>query len=1060
MVQYCLRWFKIVFTITVNHFESVLSYLEQHVFMNNYLDINKSIIISAPAGSGKTEKLARRYIALIQEGVDVERILAITFTDKAAAEMKQRILRILKEEDKELFELLLKKMPLIRVSTIHSFCGTLLRRFSFEATVDPGYKVEEAIDSGMVWEEMLYEVLMEAGKGQEGHEFLLEILGERGFRGLNYLKGSMDYLFQKNPFSLKADIFSREIPSPHHLIDELKSWQGVSGVLEGYEEFFDEGYAGAMSLLEKYFLTERKEPRKKPVPLLKNIVDYRDWASKMHLLWKYRKSEEHTRRAQKLKEIFHICYDKYTDRKRARGTLDFSDLEYLAYRMLTENPEWANILYAFDEKTDHILVDEFQDTNTFQWEIINKLTEEWRSGLGAKREEGVRPTLFFVGDEKQSIYYFRGANVEIFNRARENLQEWLGDEFHYEEVKENFRSLPVIIDFTNQVFSKIMQTGPHRFAWITGYSPFHAYRTGKPDAGRVELILLDDDAENVSEAKQKEAEVLARRIRGLRGNYHITDRGSGHERPCNYMDMAVLLRKRTHLKIYEEALRRYHIPFVAVKGIGFYQEPEIAVLRALVYFLSNPADDYSLYVLLKSPLFNFDEGTIIQLINNEGDCLFSKMKNYSTGEAAALLEEWLGLLPLMPVAELIERVLVRTGAWRHFYEAQRRANIKKFIRIIEDLEASGKSLLRIRDFLERTYDRNDEPKANVNTEGMDAVKIMTVHAAKGLEFPVVFLPGLEEPFTTAKRDSLVYEKDGRFFFKSVPEPSLRKEDEDFHIHQAREEEEQKRLFYVAVTRAEEALFLTGQWSSRDKNFLSFIKNGLGLERKNRKYRTETDIQGLSILTEDDVKTLYDRAACHKGTAVVPGPVKVIPTPVIKSTPWKAVTSTVEIKKRHGKDWLVLGDIIHRIFEGIAKGVLVEGDIYAQAARLLESRGIRNEQKQEKIEIIEKDISMLKQKKVWQDIISPRENSYAELPFVLETDDVIYTGRIDRLIIEKGTYKIYDYKTFPVRENEKASLIKEYSHQLNLYKKAVRSLFNTEDARSYIVFTHTGEIREI
>ncbi|MEF9437239.1 MAG: UvrD-helicase domain-containing protein, partial [Candidatus Mariimomonas ferrooxydans] len=142
--------------------------------MSNYLDINKSVIISSPAGSGKTEKLARRYIALLKSGADVERILAVTFTDKAAAEMKQRIFRILKEEDEVLFRKLLEKMSLMRVSTIHSFCGTLLRRFSFEAAIDPNYRIDDAIDSRITWEGILYEILMDAGEGREGHELLLQ----------------------------------------------------------------------------------------------------------------------------------------------------------------------------------------------------------------------------------------------------------------------------------------------------------------------------------------------------------------------------------------------------------------------------------------------------------------------------------------------------------------------------------------------------------------------------------------------------------------------------------------------------------------------------------------------------------------------------------------------------------------------------------------------------------------------------------------------------------------------------------------------------------------------
>jgi len=136
---------------------------------NDYLDIRKSVIISSPAGSGKTEKLARRYIALLKGGVDVERILAVTFTEKAAAEMKQRILRILREEDREMFQGLLEKMSLMRVSTIHSFCATLLRRFSFEAGVDANYSIESDIDSRISWDVILHELLMKLGAGGEGH---------------------------------------------------------------------------------------------------------------------------------------------------------------------------------------------------------------------------------------------------------------------------------------------------------------------------------------------------------------------------------------------------------------------------------------------------------------------------------------------------------------------------------------------------------------------------------------------------------------------------------------------------------------------------------------------------------------------------------------------------------------------------------------------------------------------------------------------------------------------------------------------------------------------------
>ncbi len=1027
--------------------------------MDSYLDTNKSIIISAPAGSGKTEKLARRYIALLQKGVDAERILAITFTDKAAAEMKQRILRILKDEDPGLYAALLDRMPLMRVSTIHSFCGTLLRRFSFEAGIDPAYRVEDAIDSRMVWEEILYEVLMEAGAGDRGHEFLLQTLGEKGFGGLDYLKKTLDYLYQKNPFSLEAGIFPHVPCTGGTLTEELRKWPGAREAIEDYDSFFEKRSCDRTVSMERLFLTDRKEPRKRPVPLLKNMPDYRGWAAGMYACWKDRKLGEYAERTARIREIFSKCVEKYTEWKKSRGTLDFSDLEYLAYRMLTGNPEWANILYAFDEKTDHILVDEFQDTNTFQWEIINKLTEEWRSGMGAKREEGTRPTMFFVGDEKQSIYFFRGANVEIFHGAREKLSAWLGEEFSFEEIRDNFRSRPVIVEFTNRVFSEIMKPGGG-YPWRTEYSPFRAFRAGMPDAGHVEIILPDREAETVREAKHTEAELLAMRIRGLAGNFPVADKDRHQQRPCRYMDMAVLLRKRTHLEIYEEALRKFGIPYVAVKGIGFYQEPEVAMLRALIFFLSDPRDDYSLYILLKSPLFNLEEGDIIRLVSLEGDCLFSKLGNGPWKEAAGLLREWLSQAAYTPLAELAGNALVATKAWRHFHEDQRAANIRKFIRIIEDQEARGRSLQRIRDFLERTYTREEEPKANVNTEGMNAVRIMTIHAAKGLEFPIVFIPGLEEPFTSGTGDCLVYEKEGRFLFKSIPEPSIRRQDEDFLIHQAKEEEEQKRLFYVAVTRAEEALFLMGHWSERDRNFLSYLKRGLGLEKREAAYVTGCDIQGLSVLTEDDVKLLFERAPEIKPPETAPPPAGVVPLTFQRRAPWKAVTETVDIRRRHGRDSLVIGDIMHAIFEGISKGIIREQDIDMRIERLLSFRGISRQQGEGMAEIIRRDISTLKDSGIWQDIILPRENAFTELPFILEHEGTVYTGRIDRIIMDGDTCRIYDYKTFPAGEEELPYLLRQYAAQLDIYRKAAARLFTAKHVKTFIVFTHTGEIHEV
>ena len=431
----------------------------------------------------------------------------------------------------------------------------------------------------------------------------------------------------------------------------------------------------------------------------------------------------------------------------------------------------------------------------------------------------------------------------------------------------------------------------------------------------------------------------------------------------------------------------------------------------------------------------------------------------------------------MPVAELIEHALVTSKAWRYFHGEQKRANIKKFIRIVEDLETNGKSLVKIRDFLERTMNE-EEAKANVNTEGMNAVKIMTIHAAKGLEFPIVIVPGIEEQFSSKTSDNLICERDGKFFFKSIPESFIRKQDDDFLMHSAKEVEEQKRLFYVAVTRAEEALILAGNWDARENSFLGFLEQSLGIEKAESGYRVSVPeaaaIQGLSILSEKEVKAMFVETPVFRSTAEMEKakPAHFIPISIVETPEWRAVTETVDIKSRHGKDWLVLGDVIHRLFEAVSNRIISEQEIPQKSARLLEAKGIFKGHINRFLSIIKKDIALLKEKGIWQSIIMPIPNrrDYSELPFILEAENpqtptsdsqsFIYTGRIDRVIKKDDVYEVYDYKTFPVEPKEIDYLLEEYSFQLGMYRKAVKKIFNTSHVKSFIIFSHIGEIREV
>ncbi|OHE58369.1 MAG: hypothetical protein A2Z47_07600, partial [Thermodesulfovibrio sp. RBG_19FT_COMBO_42_12] len=963
------------------------------------LDITKSVIISSPAGSGKTEKLARRYISLLLGGSEIEKILAITFTEKAAAEMKERILKILEKENPDMFLSVREKMPLMRISTIHSFCLKLLKRFSIELGLDPSLEVIDEFNASILWSESVYESLMEE---KDSPDLFFNMMKNRGIRGWDNLSRTLDELHGKRPH-------------PELILKE-------GHPVEGEEE--------------------------------KKILD-----------------------------LYSRCLKRYTDKKRERHLIDFNDLELLAYESLVKNPEWQNILYSFDEHTDHILVDEFQDTSSLQWKIIDKLTEEWRSGLGAKRDSGKIPTIFLVGDEKQSIYLFRGANVSVFREAKERLSEWLSNEYYFEEIRENYRSLPEIVNFTNSLFKRLMP--PTMFEkWRTMYTPFEATRAGN---GHVELILTKD-SEGIKKRRGQEASVLSKKIQSLINQYEVWDGDT--KRTCTYGDIAILLRKRTHLGIFEDALRREGIPFIVLKGIGFYDEPEVAVLRELLSLIVDPMDDYSLFCLLRSPLFGIDYRTLFRLIDTRSEHSRTKgdqplieklqsqippspplLKGSRRGlmtrhlsEAFNLISGWIGRSAYTPLAILLEDALSETNGWQYYWEKQRYVNIKKFIGLIEQYESQGFSGIDIREKLIKAR-WGEEAKANINTEGMNAVKIMTIHAAKGLQFPVVFLPSLDEDNLPRSRPIVIEEEGERLSLSCEEDPNKRKKIGHFIRRKEKELEEEKRLFYVAITRARDFLCMLGapKKEEKHKGRLAYITDNL------------EHLSSLRMMTESDINELFSSSTTPLTSYTPPEqffsepiytePISYLGAGYIPPLQWRDVTEDSDIRIKHGEDWVLLGNVFHRLFEELAKGIIRFDEIDRRTSILLRNEIHIKKDIERLTEIIRKDFEKLDLSGYLKDVVLPPQadflqiNSYAELPFILQKGNTVFRGRIDRIIIKDNTANIYDYKTFPVKKGELPELIDEYRFQMDIYMAAAEKIFSLK-TKGYILFTHVPLLVEV
>lgn len=939
-----------------------------------YLDTSKSVVISSPAGSGKTEKLASRYIALLDGGTAVEKILCITFTEKAAAEMKERILNKLQKEHPGLLADVKDKIPLMRITTIHSFCLRLLKRFTIELGLDPGLSVMDEAASDILWTEAVYESLMfdeDTGGG------FFNAIKSRGIRGWGGVKDALDEIKKKSPLS--------------DMMLDSKNRIALIG----------------------------DESR----PLL---------------------------------DLYGICLDSYRRKKLDGHLLDFSDLEYLAYKALSLNVDCHNILYSFDEHTDHLLVDEFQDTNSIQWRIIDKLTEEWRAGMGAKRDKGRTPTIFLVGDEKQSIYQFRGANVSIFQGAKDELGRWLGEGFRFEAIEENYRSLPNIVKFVNELFSEIMVGAGNQY-FMTKYEPFRAKRDEA--GGHVELLLFNGEG-GAASTRAKESMILAKKIKSIRGLVEIFE--NKKKRPCDYGDMAILLRKRTHLSAIESGLRGHGVPFIVLKGVGFFDETETALLIELISFLCAPHHNHSLFCVLRSPLFDMKESTLFNLMRGADRSLYENLKNSDNDyfkNACEKLDRWLNASRTVPLQLMIEDILTENRGWSYFSEPQRAANVKKFITLIESYYTEGLSNIEIRERLLRQRDNAQVAKANINAEGMNAVKIMTIHAAKGLQFPIVFLPSLDESISPRSTKLAIDESDDGFVLALEEDSKKREKMEPFKWRKLKEEQEEKRLFYVALTRAMDYLCMTGALKEKNNSSrLAYISDAFGIFDPKQAGRPLP----FEIIRESGMGFLSAPASTVPSvihTADAPGPLFIDPVEYAPPVIWSGVTTEIKTgRKSHGRHWTIVGTVMHKLFEELSCGTLKLTDIEERAVFLLKSEGGGGLEELCR-GIIGDNIGRLDKSGLLKEIILPRDNAHSELPFVYQKNNRIYSGRVDRVIIVNNEALVYDYKTFPVEENEIKPLTARYEFQLQIYKEAVSELFKMP-ARAFVFFTNLPKIAEV
>ena len=1083
--------------------------------------------VDAGAGTGKTTLLVSRLIALLLEKqAPLSRIAAITFTEKAAAELAERLRSELEEalnkhpDQKALILQALEDMERAPISTIHSFCAGLLREYPVEAGVDPQFTLLDEVQSG-AFEDQAWDHWLKKNLAQSV-EPLFHFLRLGGtFEHVDELKQ-----FLKRNRTLLTLPSPRPLPSVASFRDQWKAFvawtkqesthcakheDSLYGVLEAFwaqcesiEEDFDlanlkvpkTGRSGAqghwgkerLEALREGFVKLAEEQQTAFAPFKEAVV-----LNLVHWIGGYLKEWE--------------------SQKAQGGFLDFEDLLLKTRDLLRNHPEAREEMKG---RLEYLFVDEFQDTDPLQVEIVFFLSEksgrqekDWRK---VKLEQG---KLFLVGDPKQSIYRFRRADVAIYEATKERI---LANGGKVEILSENFRTVGGLVDWVNGCFPSLFEgTG-------IDYNPLSPNRESGKTEGTLPIlwglqIPVPEDAKAKAAHRQLEAEGVATFLKEqvLGGGFTVSDPNTHEKRAVRKGDIAILFRdlSNDNEEYWEEALRKRDLSYQIVGGKRFYNRPEIVALSTLLTCLSSPADEAICVAVLRGPIFGFSDEELFLYRAGGGNFQFLNPSNSrkgtphpdplpqgaratsspspSTGEgwdeggkvkrAFSYLREWFQATRALGVSDTLTKLyestnlLAVTAGQPH--GEQRVANLMKVLDQARDLETSQHFTYRA--FTQWLTTQQQEETMEGEAPGPDStedrITLMTIHKAKGLEFPIVFVSGLAaDPKDSG---SLVDRKHSTGAFK-VGKALLGLQTMNYEAVQEEEERQRKaedtRLLYVAATRARDCLLLPHfQFPSGSKTRNENLFAGPLLKALEEK---GAPVHWAEV--KDGAEPLGDLPAWVVPLEGKPGKALDVEREKLKSSQearkheleklrgekqFKSVTSVLSVdtdkQERNervfeepevsspwgGKD---LGSLTHLLLE---KGWDWDEPTLRKAASFYGERmGVPKEAAEQAAGWATQAFqSELLQK------ARKTGKAFRELPVTARGEDGSYLNAIiDLAFLEDEEWVIVDYKT----DQNPEILREKYQKQLGLYAKLLKDLTNRKVKGKYLYFLRSGQAERI
>lgn len=865
---------------------------------------DRDILVSAAAGSGKTAVLVERIVNRIcvdNPPVDIDRMLVVTFTKAAAAEMRERVSRAIDslKEQKPDDENLQRQSTLVHnalITTIDSFCLFVVQNNFAQLNLDPDFRIGDQAELKLMLKDALAQVFEDNYAREDNEAFinlidtyskgrndsavrqmvediyykagssswprkwmnsllrLYDIKSAKQLEDSEIIKEIVDYsrvLLEEavQELTMAKDLASATPGLEKYaltLSEDIALFDGMADVTGyvGMQEFLNKISFGRIAVIRKFDGDEKKKERVKSMrDATKKKVDgikQKYFGMSIELMY-----EQLERQRPFVKELIRLSlefYDAMEAVKTRKRVFDFSDIEHFALRILVDEQtlEPTETAREFSKHFEEIMIDEYQDSNQVQEDILTAISRE-HQGVG---------NMFMVGDVKQSIYRFRMARPELF---MEKYNTYTSDDSAHQRIDlhKNFRSRNEVLDFTNDIFYKIMAAdlGNVQYDDDAALYPGASY---PKETMRPELLLVDYKDEDLSEIiedkVQIEALLIANRIRSLMENGMVTDKKTGQLRAVQYRDIVILSRSvATWGNTVAAVLKDCDIPAHVESNTGYFSSYEIQVILSMLRILDNPLQDIPMAAVLASPIVGMDDEELAQIRSAFKGVSFAQAAlSAMAGEdgyedeklkAFALVFERLrGAVADTPIHELLYRMLDETGFYRYASAMpagkRRRQNIDMLIEMAAAYEkTSYKGLFHFVRYIDiqQKYEI-DYGEADTAGENDDVVRIMTIHKSKGLEFPVVFVSGLGKGFNTqdTKSDLVIHEKLGLGLVEKTKSPrtkrpSLIRNEIESRIKRENLGEE-LRVLYVALTRAKEKIILTGGLSNAQKSFEKYRGN--------------------------------------------------------------------------------------------------------------------------------------------------------------------------------------------------------------------------------------------